>query len=781
MKRFYISLFFCVIISFGTCQTYEIGVTAFVSTCSGTFCDNGGETGNYTNNFNDTITFCSDAGGVATANFTATNIATGDYLFVYFGDEAGGVPDMTNPSTGLIISTCPFITFVFVSDAGGVAGGWAATIGCTAPSVVANDNPVYAKVPSLDGTVLLNETTIGATADIASGCFSAGNSVWYWFSLSGGNNTISVTVESAGFSNVQSLLMHGYNCSDGSASVVGTQCFAAGNAIQWTNLTQGYYWLGIASAVSGNFNISFKESYQDYCGDFFCGPGESCLTCPFDCGICPEAEGGPYYHPITGMQSTKLGQCLVSTNTGSYYDNGGPGLTYAANVDNIFRTFCPSSPLNTIQATVKSLQIEYSGMLCKDQLIVRNGPSQNSTILWSGCGNSSIPSIRTTNGAYNSGVFSSTHQSGCLTFAFQSDASNSGFWDGWEITLKEIAYPSGPAGTYNNDCERAIALCDDFTVSSQMYGPGLSSESCASCILTESFSEWYKIKVSSGGVMEFEITPLGNSDMDFAIFKADSCGDIGSPIRCSHAVYQPPGKTGLSVLAGDISEDVNGDQWVSELNIKANESYYILINECNKQNPNSYTLDFMLSGGASFDCSIVLPVAFLDFSASIRNKGVELTWKTASETNNDYFTVERSVDGENYIPLEYIDGNGNSNEMIHYYYLDDHPVQGLAYYRIRQTDFDGKYDFSKVLPVDYSDRKLPWVNIYPSPATDFIHVSIDESSVDKEYIIFNAIGIEVESGLCNKEEFNLSVSDLDDGVYYFSLNGSQQIPFIVSR
>lgn len=781
MKRIYISIILVWFFTSVFSQTYNLGSVSSVSTCSGIFYDNGGNAGNYSNNQHDTMTFCTDGGGYITVDFLLTDLAVGDNLYVFFGDDASGVPDFTNPATGLIVSSCPCITFVFVSDGFINKTGWVANIGCTAPPIVYNDYVEYAAEPLLDGSTLIDQTTTNATADLSMGCFNAGNSVWYGFSLSGGNNTIEMDISDAGFTDVQLMLMHSYNCSDGSFVIVGTNCLPIGTPVSWTNLTEGYYWLGIASTIPGDFSIRFSESYQDVCGDFFCGPGESCLTCQFDCGLCPEADGGPYYHPTTGMQNTKLGQCLVSTNSGNYYDNGGPGMTYAPNVNSIFRTFCPSSPHYTIEASVASLSLEYSGMMCKDQLLVTNGPSQGSPLLWSGCGNSAIPAIRTSGGTYNGGVFKSTHSSGCLTFSLITDASNAGFWDGWTITLKEVAYASGPAMNYNNDCERAIPLCDDFTVSSQMYGPGLSSESCASCILTESFSEWYKVKVSHGGMMEFEITPLGNSDMDFAIYRADSCEAISSPVRCSHALYSPPGKTGLSQASGDMSEDVGGDQWVSELAIETGATYYILINECNKINPNAYTLDFKLSDGASFDCSIVLPVEFLDFSAAVKPAAIELIWKTASETNNDYFTVERSTDGENFIPLAVIDGNGNSNEIVRYFFTDDNPFPGLAYYRIKQTDFDGKYDYSKVLPVDFLDKKLPWLSVYPSPASEILHVSTDESSINAQFTIFNALGAEVEAGICTKTEFNIPVSEYDEGLYYFSVGGSKRASFMVTH
>lgn len=778
MKRIFITLVLAGIYTMVFCQSYNMGSASFVSTCSGTFYDNGGAAGDYTNGFKDTITFQSGNNKSISLLFTSINLIAGDNLYLYYGNNAIGAPDITNPSPGLIRSNCCCITIVFSSDTIAVGTGWVATISCSNPPVI-NDYPALAITPPLDGSFLTGQTNAGATADFSDGCFTAGNTVWYGFSLSGGMNTIDITMQNASFLNAQYLLMYNYSCAAGTSVIAGSQCLPSSGIAHWTNLTQGYYWLGIASVVPGTFDLSISESYIDYCGDFFCGSGESCLTCPYDCGICPEPDGGPYFHAIAGMQNTKLGSCLVSTNSGSYYDNGGSGNTYAANVDQVFRTFCPTSEGMAIRATVTTMSVEYAGLVCKDQLIVRNGPSENSPVIWCGCGN--LPVVRTLSGNYNSGIFQSTDNSGCLTFAFKSDLSNTGYWEGWEFQLSEVPFAGGPALTYNNDCVRAIPLCNDFTVSSQMYGPGIVSEGCGSCVLEENYSEWYKVLVSSSGTMEFEIKPLGNSDMDFAVYQADSCGDISTPIRCSHARYEPPGKTGLSKMYGDIAEDINGNQWVSEMKIEKDKTYYIMINELNKNNPNSYTLDFILSDGASFDCSIVLPVTFLDFSVNVKKSAVELIWKTASETNNDYFTIERSTDGIDFEPLATMNGSGNSNEIVHYYFMDENPIQGLAYYRIKQTDFDGNFDYSQVLPVDFLDQKLPWVNVYPSPASEFIHISTDETSLNEQYTICNALGEIVETGICQKSEFTVSIADLDEGLYFFTINNKKKINFLITH
>lgn len=84
-----------------------------------------------------------------------------------------------------------------------------------------------------------------------------------------------------------------------------------------------------------------------------------------------------------------------------------------------------------------------------------------------------------------------------------------------------------------------------------------------------------------------------------------------------------------------------------------------------------------------------LPIDLLFFEVAEVNSQVRLTWATATEINNDFFTIEKSIDGINYQVVDIVEGSGNSNTTIRYEYLDKQPVYGKSYYRLSQTDFDG--------------------------------------------------------------------------------------------
>ncbi|TAH41354.1 MAG: hypothetical protein EYC69_08695 [Bacteroidetes bacterium] len=98
-----------------------------------------------------------------------------------------------------------------------------------------------------------------------------------------------------------------------------------------------------------------------------------------------------------------------------------------------------------------------------------------------------------------------------------------------------------------------------------------------------------------------------------------------------------------------------------------------------------------------------LPISLVYFNAKATDDAVNLSWLTSSEINNDYFTIERSTDGINYDSILMQTGAGNSSSSIYYSVIDLNPFQSLSYYRLKQTDFDGKYSYSSPVALSFSN------------------------------------------------------------------------------
>jgi hypothetical protein len=110
-----------------------------------------------------------------------------------------------------------------------------------------------------------------------------------------------------------------------------------------------------------------------------------------------------------------------------------------------------------------------------------------------------------------------------------------------------------------------------------------------------------------------------------------------------------------------------------------------------------------------------LPVELVSFTATPQNDQVNLNWITMTETNNDYFMVEKSIDGITFQELTKVTGAGNSTYERNYAATDKKPASGLNYYRLKQTDFNGEFDYSKIIMVNVGDPELI-LTVYPNPA-----------------------------------------------------------------
>lgn len=118
---------------------------------------------------------------------------------------------------------------------------------------------------------------------------------------------------------------------------------------------------------------------------------------------------------------------------------------------------------------------------------------------------------------------------------------------------------------------------------------------------------------------------------------------------------------------------------------------------------------------AAVNSFALLPIELLEFNVSQNEEAVQCLWKTASEVNNDYFTVERASEDGEFHPIGYVDGAGTSQSTRAYAFVDQSPIQGLNYYRLRQTDFSGINSVSEVRSLYFDVHQEAHVAVYPNP------------------------------------------------------------------
>lgn len=125
--------------------------------------------------------------------------------------------------------------------------------------------------------------------------------------------------------------------------------------------------------------------------------------------------------------------------------------------------------------------------------------------------------------------------------------------------------------------------------------------------------------------------------------------------------------------------------------------------------------------------STPLPVELIAFDATAQNDHVHLAWTTATEQNNASFTVERSMDLEQWTEVASVPGAGTSFSPIHYTTRDGSPLNGTSYYRLKQTDLDGSSELSDAVPVHYASDI--GISIHPVPCRDRVQIHSADASV----------------------------------------------------
>jgi hypothetical protein len=227
---------------------------------------------------------------------------------------------------------------------------------------------------------------------------------------------------------------------------------------------------------------------------------------------------------------------------------------------------------------------------------------------------------------------------------------------------------------------------------------------------------------------------------------------------------------GIDDLCGLQVTRWNGAEWTSEGNGGANgvaDSGTIVSGvDCSVPGPVGSFSPFTLG---STNSNNSLPISLVNFDAKVCESSVCLNWQTASEINNDFFSIEKSTDGLRWEHVEDIDGAGNSQMVLDYKTIDPAPYSGVSYYRLKQTDYDGAFSYSTVVPVQLDQSLLNRLSLYPNPARERITIEGRQSELNALHI-YNTMGQEVTSIIStistNENSLQLNISQLKPGAYH---------------
>ena len=192
--------------------------------------------------------------------------------------------------------------------------------------------------------------------------------------------------------------------------------------------------------------------------------------------------------------------------------------------------------------------------------------------------------------------------------------------------------------------------------------------------------------------------------------------------------------------------------------------------------------DGTVTGPLTYTSSGPLPIKLVSFEANFNTDKVDLRWITSSEINNDFFTIERSSDLKNWAVVSTIKGAGNSNINIEYFEVDYSPIQGVSYYRLKQTDYDGNFEYFNIVPVKVDLLNEGEMNLFPNPLRrgEELKINLIEIKEDVLIVIRDAKGEEFYSKAEIHSEGNQLIAipfdnSIPSGLYIVTASSENQI------
>ena len=177
-----------------------------------------------------------------------------------------------------------------------------------------------------------------------------------------------------------------------------------------------------------------------------------------------------------------------------------------------------------------------------------------------------------------------------------------------------------------------------------------------------------------------------------------------------------------------------------------------------------------------------LPIELLSFEGEVKETGNLITWTTASEINNQYFSLQRATDGQNFVEITRIKGQGNTNKVHSYEYMDAFTQSGLVYYRLKQVDFDGQSEEGPTISLlRENDTRLQFTGLYPVPVKEVLSGSFISNSNTPTLIELRDVSGKLfysetmATDITANNQFSIAIPELSSGMYFISLSNDGQI------
>ena len=636
-------------------------------------------------------------------------------------------------------------------------------------TTVTGAGPISIPTPTGTCTLISSPANLdGATGTaLAAGCGSgANNDVWYTFTQAA-LGSVSVTVNGLGFYQPAVQIF--------SASCGGTSqgCSAAGaangSATVTLTLAAGTYWIRIYDA-SG---VTTANSSFTFCATTNIPPPVN--------DICDSTHAVNV--PITpnpNACTNVLGTVAYATN--SETANSSCGTTTPNDVWYYFTAGATSETVTVTPSSGSTLQPVFE-------------------VFSGGCG--------TTNGATSLGCTAAASSGGTATATISGLTAGSYYW--FRVYNTTTATPATPtfnvcvqqsAANAPTGCANAIPILCGSSISGTTNAATTAGTDCAGN--RSANGTWYMM-IGDGSVVT--LNTCGSSfDSQINVYTG-SCGAL----TCLSGVSNDDAASGTCTYAATLTfyfftfplgtATAYLGARTATFTTTIGTNYYIYVSGVNSTfasgtqffgwgaNPaipktGTYTLSAV--GSPCKTPIIPLPIELVSFEGKAQGRKNLIQWATASETNNDFFTVEKSADAVNFEPLAKVAGAGNSSSIRNYSTYDNNPINGTTYYRLKQTDYNGAFTYSSVISVDNAWTDVNVTNVHPNPTTNNINFDFYTSLSGKVIVrIYDYMGRLVDEENQNVNEGNSSLQakmeNLSSGVYFLKVAFDKTGDIIVTK
>jgi len=181
-----------------------------------------------------------------------------------------------------------------------------------------------------------------------------------------------------------------------------------------------------------------------------------------------------------------------------------------------------------------------------------------------------------------------------------------------------------------------------------------------------------------------------------------------------------------------------------------------------------------LIGLSGDGCTATLPVELIYFEAKQKEEMVIVEWQTASEENNDYFEIQKSADGESFEMIGTQEGRMISTSTTNYFFQDENISNGIYYYRLKQVDLNGQFEYFSPVAVNVFFGKNQ-LNVFPTVTRDVINVEMNVNHLETNLQIFSSSGQRVGDYFFSPDstQESINIAHLSNGIYFLKVINRQ--------